>query len=157
MQVYVKGGTKTQKKYVKSIAQFCGEKLLGSRLDPKITVNIELKKDLMSKENIYGDACPEEWERRPKEFEIRIDSSQRLRQLLQTVAHELVHVKQYAKDELHEYTMKKGHRYNGKFYHESTDYWDEPWEIEAHGREVGLFIRWAESEKLANRSWTQDS
>ena len=28
-------------------------------------------------------------------------------------------------------------------------YWDLPWEIEAHGREVGLFIRYCEENKLA--------
>ena len=67
-----------------------------------------------------------------------------------------INVKQYAKNELHEYTMKKGHRYKGEFFPENLDYWDEPWEIEAHGREVGLFVRWAEKHKLGKRKWTHD-
>tara|TARA_B100000242_G_scaffold281953_1_gene242777 strand:- start:459 stop:944 length:486 start_codon:yes stop_codon:yes gene_type:complete len=156
MHITTRGGTKTQKKYVKSMADFCGEKLLGSRLYPKIELRIELVKNLMKKEKIYGDAIWEDDERYPKEFTIRADASQPLRRVLETIAHEMVHVKQYAKDELHEYTMKKGHRYKGKFFSDKLDYWDEPWEIEAHGRETGLFVRWAEKHKLGKRQWTQD-
>ena len=36
-----------------------------------------------------------------------------------------------------------------------TNYWDLPWEIEANGREVGLFIRWAEKEGYAKHKWTK--
>ena len=49
MHITTRGGSKTQKKYVKSIADFCGVKLLGSRLYPKIELRIELVKDLMKK------------------------------------------------------------------------------------------------------------
>ena len=54
MHITTRGGSKTQKKYAKSMADFCGEKLLGSRLYPKIELRIELVKDLMKKEKIYG-------------------------------------------------------------------------------------------------------
>jgi hypothetical protein len=37
----------------------------------------------------------------------------------------------------------------------NMDYYDLPWEIEAYGREVGLFVRWAEKNKLAGQEWTQ--
>ena len=30
-----------------------------------------------------------------------------------------------------------------------------PWEIEAHGRETGLFIRWVEENDFATKKWTQ--
>ena len=52
MHITTRGGSKTQKKYVKSMADFCGQKLLGSRLYPKIELRIELVKDLMKKEKI---------------------------------------------------------------------------------------------------------
>ena len=55
MHITTRGGSKTQKKYAKSMADFCGEKLLGSRLYPKIELRIELVKDLMKKEKIYGE------------------------------------------------------------------------------------------------------
>ena len=33
---------------------------------------------------------------------------------------------------------------------------DKPYEIEAHGREVGLFIRWAQDNGYADKDWAQD-
>jgi hypothetical protein len=86
-------------------------------------------------------------------FEIELDRKLPLRKLMETLAHEMVHVKQYARRELHPvYDTWCGKTYNPK----KVSYWDLPWEIEAHGREVGLFIRWAEQEKLGNKRWTWD-
>jgi hypothetical protein len=61
--------------------------------------------------------------------------------MLTTLAHELVHVKQYVKKEMPK-DITEG------------DYWDRPHEIEAHGRETGLFIRWCEQERLGHLKWT---
>jgi len=48
-------------------------------------------------------------------------------------------------------------RWLGKrFTHDNTDYWDRPWEIEAHGRETGLFVRWAETNGI-NKKWAMVS
>jgi len=86
-------------------------------------------------------------------FEIEVDRNMRLRKLLETIAHEMVHVKQYARRELHPvHDTWCGKTYNPK----KVSYWDLPWEIEAHGREVGLFVRWAEQENLGNKRWTWD-
>ena len=84
-------------------------------------------------------------------FEIEIDRSQKLRPLLETVAHEMVHVKQFARREMHpSMDTWYGKTYNPK----KVSYWDLPWEIEAHGREVGLFVRWVEKNKLGKKKWT---
>ena len=64
----------------------------------------------------------------------------------------MVHVKQYARRELNpNKEVWLGKTYNPK----SISYWDLPWEIEAHGREVGLFIRYCEENKLAKYKWTK--
>jgi hypothetical protein len=63
----------------------------------------------------------------------------------------MVHVKQYARRELH--PSKEawlGKTINPK----KVSYWDLPWEIEAHGREVGLFVRYCEENKLGKYKWT---
>jgi hypothetical protein len=87
-----------------------------------------------------------------REFELEIDRTQSLRKLLETVAHEMVHVKQFARRELH----PANDTWFGKTYNpKKVSYWDLPWEIEAHGREVGLFVRWCEANDLGNYSWTQ--
>ena len=87
------------------MADFCGEKLLDQDYI-KIELRIELVKDLMKNEKIYGDAIWEDEDRYPKEFTIRADASA-IRRVLRPYCTRNGPVKQYAKNELHEYTMKK--------------------------------------------------
>ena len=122
-----------------------------------ITVRL---KDL-SKANAYGfcmadpDGDAERLDR-PRTFDLEIHSKMSLRKVLETVAHEMVHVKQYARGELYQGVRVNKYRWQGKWVGE-MNYWDEPWEIEAHGREAGLFVRWAEAEGLGNKKWTHDA
>jgi len=58
-----------------------------------------------------------------------------------------VHVKQIARTELVELIRTPYFRFHKGYYHKNTDYFDKPWEIEAHGREEGLVIRWLEKMK----------
>jgi len=112
------------------------------------TLDITVK--LTSPKDAYG-YCLELDDKRS--FEIEVHRGLRLRTLLETVAHEMVHVKQFARRELHpSMDTWYGKTYNPK----KVSYWDLPWEIEAHGREVGLFIRWAEQEELGDKKWTQE-
>jgi hypothetical protein len=62
----------------------------------------------------------------------------------ETIAHEMVHIKQLATNQLYEVSPKK-FMWNGKIWKPEEyedDYYDRPWEIEAHGREKGLYQRW---------------
>lgn len=57
------------------------------------------------------------------------------------LAHEMVHVKQYALGELvdaNSYCMWKGQRYQ-EFEADSEEYYFSPWEVEAFGMQVGLY------------------
>ena len=145
MIVNVVGGKKVQRKHAKSMVEFCVKTLM-----PKMeTLDIDVK--LCKLDNALG-YCLETDDKRT--FEIEIHKTQSLRKLLETVAHEMVHVKQYARRELHPATDNwMGKTYNPK----KVSYWDLPWEIEAHGREVGLFIRYCEAHKLGKQKWTQDN
>ena len=68
--------------------------------------------------------------------------------MLTVLAHEMVHVKQYAKGEMKDYIRMKSVKFQGKIYNdEEMDYWDHPWEIEAHGREKGLYYRFINGAK----------
>lgn len=67
----------------------------------------------------------------------------RLKRLLIDLAHELVHVKQYLNNEMFDYAAG-GVRYKGSYFDHSYQiseemYYDSPWEIEAYGREWGLY------------------
>jgi hypothetical protein len=62
----------------------------------------------------------------------------------------MVHVKQYAKGELKDYLRVNKCKWKGKIIDsDAVDYWDHPWEIEAHGREKGLYVKYLESLKKA--------
>ena len=67
----------------------------------------------------------------------------RLKALMMDSAHELVHVKQYLANELFDYVDGKA-RYKGELFplgHSDNEeaYYDSPWEIEAYGREYGMY------------------
>lgn len=157
MILTIKGGTASQKKRVESMVNFCVTKLMPRMKDLEITVRL---KDL-SKAGVYGYcmADPEGDAKRldrPRSFDLEIHSKMSMRKLLTTVAHEMVHAKQYARGELYQGVRVNKYRWQGKWVGE-MNYWDEPWEIEAHGRETGLFVQWAEKEKLGNQAWTHDT
>ena len=146
MILHVKGSNKALRKMVELATWYYAEKLMGKRLMGSLELTINLKKNLLSKEGNEGSAVWEDDGFRPKEFIIELDSTVKIRNLLITLAHEMVHVKQWAKDEMYEYMNVAGLvRFKGEKVHiVITDYWDYPWEIEAYGKQLGLFVRFCE-------------
>ncbi len=143
MFIEVTGGTKQQRTYAESLASFCVKMLM-----PRMR-SLEIDIKLCKPKSALGYCLELDTNR---EFELEIDKTQPMRRMLETVAHEMVHVKQFARRELHPSTDEwYGKTYNPK----KVSYWDLPWEIEAHGREVGLFIRWCEQENLSSKKWSQ--
>jgi hypothetical protein len=69
-----------------------------------------------------------------REFELEIAKGLSLKNLVGTICHEMVHVKQYARKELHinDYVWKK------EEIDEKTPYGDLPWEKEAFAMEDDL-------------------
>lgn len=67
----------------------------------------------------------------------------RLRNIMTDLGHELVHVKQYLNNEIFDYTSGdvryKGTLYDSAWAENEEAYFDAPWEIEAYGRELGLY------------------
>ena len=155
--VTIKGGSASQKKHAKSMVDFCIKKMMPRIYD----LDIVVKFSDLTKDNSYGfcEADPEglsERLDRPREFKLEIHSKMKLRKLLLTIAHEMVHVKLYARGELYQGTRIAKHRWQGKWVSNNLDYWDQPWEIEAAGREIGLFVQWAEKNNLGDKKWTHD-
>ena len=69
-----------------------------------------------------------------------------------------MHLKQWTKGEMYEY-VRDANRYKWKdtvIDTKGVDYYDLPWEVEAHGREIGMFIRMCESLKWAKEDWTKE-
>jgi hypothetical protein len=143
MYITVTGGKASQRKLVESMVEFCIQTLMPRMRKLEVTVN------LCKPTGALGYCLELESNR---EFELEVDKTQPMRKLLETVAHEMVHVKQFARREM----SPANEKWHGKTYNpKKVSYWDLPWEIEAHGREVGLFIRWAEKHNLGKEEWTQ--
>jgi hypothetical protein len=65
---------------------------------------------------------------KPREFILEINRSQSEEEILKTIAHEMVHCKQYAYNQMDE----QGTRWlNHKVDYDSLPYYERPWEIEA--------------------------
>ena len=82
--IYVQGGSKAQRKYAYSIAEFVCNKF-------NINPDIEIYFRRLTNDRCLGGCVRFD----AHEYEIDIKRSLRLRDLLTTLAHELVHVKQY--------------------------------------------------------------
>lgn len=148
----IRCGKRTNKRLAASFidaANFYAEKLGLSDISDKIELTIFYRK--------FGDrgecACSV-YPKAPRSFEIIIDSQTKHINPLQTLAHEMVHLKQYARSEL-ECTTKTS-KWNGKIWekkeNEWDDYYDSPWEIEAFGREEGLFLRYMVEKKNGKKN-----
>ena len=74
---------------------------------------------------------------------LTVSSSDRhLADIMRTLAHELVHVKQFVKGEVSKKNLVLISNTLKGMQTESTNYWDNPMEIEAFGRTPGLVHRW---------------
>jgi hypothetical protein len=155
MVINITGGKEYQRKRVRSVIEYC-QKMLMPKMN-ELEINVKIRK-FSPDEDAYGYCLALDGPRpdRPREFELEIHSGMKLRTMLETVCHEMVHVKQYARGELYESERQSKHRWQGKWIDRDPDYWDRPWEIEAHGREIGLFVRWAQENKLGKRKWTHE-
>lgn len=129
--------------YVKRAALFYAESLLTKKVLENIYLQVKFTKDIP----VYGYAEITDYNvsGKPREFEIEIHSGIGAAEILKTLAHEMVHIKQYVYGETNDQLSRwKGTKVDS----DNLEYWVQPWEIEAHGMEVGLFSRFAIKEKL---------
>lgn len=128
--------------YVKRAAHFYASELISKRMCESIFVQIVFK---VSDEFGFASIADYNDAGKPRGFEIEINPNIGARYILETLAHEMTHVKQYVYGETNETLSKwKGASVDS----EKISYWKHPWEIEAHGVEVCLFTRFAIKEKL---------
>jgi len=146
--------SKAQKNLAFDAIDFCIQKFIP-RLNNKISVRVIGYDTLLEKEGVYGDCDFEQYNNSPpRDFKIRIDTSVDAETFLSTIMHEMVHLKQYAKGEMKQlYSIKRlTYRWNGdRICAEDLDYYDLPWEVEAHGREDGLAHQFLKSNPYWNK------
>lgn len=89
----------------------------------------------------------------PNEYEIKFSKKiKNMRRIVQTLAHEMVHVKQFAKGEMYDHINSDTIRWKRNTYNiKEINYWDYPWEIDAYGREMGLYVRLKDKFSLSDK------
>ena len=153
VRIHAKGLDKTFRLAMYGMTEYCMVKLIPSkRLRKNLEINIHMRTHAES-----GEAMLDEFANRsrPRSFRVILDRSKMefndsgeertvaevALEILKTLGHELVHVKQYALGELS--TDRYGMlRYNGVHYNPQNllEYFDLPYEIEAYGKEKGLLV-----------------
>ena len=149
MRVKIIGGSEEQIVHARKLCKFFAEKYFTKELSASLKLKIyhepAVGEDMGDCSHDLSD---------PDELTYVINLYMRkninLVTYIRVLAHELVHLKQYALKELVYLvsTNNKFVRYNGKRYIYEMDYWDRPWEIEAHGREKGILVNYCTLAKI---------
>ena len=132
--ITVTGGNKFQREIAEKTINFMIDKLLPRFRTLEIEVILKKMND-----DAVGYCMMQDTNR---EFEIECSRDLTLKDLVTTICHEMVHVKQYARKEMSDngFTWKK------KQINEKTPYFDLPWEKEAYKMQ----------DKLAQQVWDAD-
>jgi hypothetical protein len=128
--------------YVKRAVKFYAENLMSDKMLEQISIQVIFDKTL----DVHGYAHVKDRTEHGKarEFQIQVNPCIGSHDIFETLAHEMVHVKQFAYSETNDSLT----RWKGMSVPEGTDYYSEPWEIEAYGMTAGLFTKFAIKEKL---------
>ena len=148
--------SKFKREHILCAAEFFAETLLGKRMAKNITLDLEVKKNYEFK----GECCNEDRTRRSRYFTIILRECV-VEEMIKTLAHEMVHLKQHVRNELGEkrIVFKKDEilvmtQWKGELWSPRADedeHYDSPWEIEAYGRELGLAHRYVNYVKTHNQ------
>jgi hypothetical protein len=137
---------KNFKPFVERAVEFYAQNLIPSK---RLKDNIHLTVKFNSKINVWAFASIKEYNasKKARQFLIEIHPWIGAAGILETLAHEMVHIKQFAYGETNETLSKwKGLPINA----DEIDYYHHPWELEAYGLETGLWTKFAVKEELWN-------
>jgi len=121
--------------------RFYAKEIMGSRLANLCTIKVHIRKYVSRRKgaNVGGYvAMNPTGSKRQRKFEIVLNDKRDLHEKLQTLAHEMIHVKQKAKDEAQwRYDRKTDTLYvrwkdNAPVKHDEIPYRERPWEVEAY-------------------------
>jgi len=137
--VAIEGGNKTQREICEKVVHF----MIGKLMPKMRTLDIEVQL-----KNLTGEAvgfCM--MEENNRQFTIEADKKLGIKDLVTTICHEMIHVKQYARKEMDDWSGNGAARWKGKTFNaEKTDYYNLPWEKEAYRLQ----------DKYANLVWNEE-
>lgn len=142
MNIEIKGILNPKhKRTLQKAAEYYSSLLMKRSVAASVFLNIVIKSKLEDDAEGYCHFVEEKDS--IKTFRIEVQRDESLETMLLRLAHEVVHLKQFAAGELRFTTgCQKISTWQGRKINENKiDYWDLPWEVEAHGREQGLYAR----------------
>jgi hypothetical protein len=127
--------------YIKRATHFYAQELISAKMLQNVFLKIQFDHTL----DEYGYASVKECNlsNKPREFLIEINPVIGAKDILDTLAHEMVHIKQYVYGETNENLT----RWKGEVIAD-VDYFNHPWEIEAYGMSRGLLTKFVIKEQL---------
>lgn len=150
MQISVEGFSKKRKAEIAEAVEFFARQLMHGKMVNNLTIDVEKYRNL----DVMGECINEDDTRNPRWFTINLRDAKDDEDIIKTIAHEMVHIKQYAKNEMKTQMrvtrgggFQRATVWHGDVWHPNSKedyYWDCPWEIEAYGREVGLYHKWVQ-------------
>ena len=141
MRIKIQGNAKNiHNKVIRYAAHFFAKCLISQRLSSKINVKIVFC-ELLKSEQAYGDAIFTKNSWRPRDFEIRLHHNMSKSRTLRVLAHEMVHVQQWAKGRMVDLSTGEVWFYKKNYSSTVMDKckpWQLPWEAEAMFKEEVL-------------------
>lgn len=131
--------------FVRRSVDFYAKSLISKRLRNNISLKIRFNPKL----DVWAFASIEDYNasHKARRFLIEIHPWIGAAGILETLAHEMVHIKQFAQGETNETLSKwKGIPIDAN----EMDYYYHPWELEAYSLETGLWTKFAIKEELWN-------
>lgn len=126
-------------KELRTACRFFLQELLHPKTIENLVIHIKMFKRMDEKGFTIWLDKPD----KPRAFDIALSPKYKRKTTLLTLAHECVHVYQFATGLLKDQTTRSNMRWAKKeLDHEKIDYYDAPWEIEAYGREWGLYQKY---------------
>jgi len=104
----------------------------------KLAVAIFMKRKLLAEEGIYASCYQIDLNDVGCDYTILMDSNQDEKTIIGSLAHEMVHVKQFARKELSILNGDYCAKWKGVKFSDDVEYEDMPWEIEANNFESQL-------------------
>lgn len=150
ISINVENGIAKERQLMTDLAYYCVKKLMPRKQNLEIDI-IQIK-NLQETDGELASCIDTE---DLNTFEIQLDKGMSLRKKLLSVAHEMVHVKQFTRKELEHTSSINRQLWSGKNYNTKNRYYDLPWEIEAYGRELGLFTTWIQENGIKG-NFTKD-
>lgn len=135
MIIHITGSTKDKRALTEKTVAWSIKKLGLSRMS-SLSIDVVLRK---MKKHEYGYCNIVDNNRN---FVIDINKNVTIKDFVSTIIHEMVHVKQFARNEMNGHNMQ----WKSKIISEDTDYMDLPWEKEAYKLEAKLIeLIWKEN------------